>query len=276
MKKLKNLFLIFALTTFVFLSTPLTAQAKDFIMHASTPTSSTTTDQKTAIHSQVINTSSSHQEVLVCAEALGAGKQWNLGCHRVSLNSFFTHKWGERMSVYLTDEMPQGQYSVFFTYQDQEGKWHELKSVETNQKARISVNKGYPLSQVQTTPTTTKKVTNDLRHSSVPKQVQAKKDIDPGNSVQTKVVNLKTESTKVLFCAEALGAGKNWHLGCIPEPISLEKVWNDQWGIDINVYARPDMPSSTYAVRYTYQDEAGKWHEIKNMNLSTSRTSLTI
>lgn len=185
------------------------------------------------------------QDRLVCGEAWGNGKSWNLGCT----------KWTDRMTVTLRSDMPTGNYSVWFTSQDASGKWSRITS-------KVMITKGGNASTTSSTKTS-------LKHAYKPYQVN-KVTGNPSNGVHARVDNFTDRSVKVTLCAEAYGSDKKWHLGCLPQKVELDKVWGgSNWAIDFNVYARPDMPLGVYSVKYTYQDEGGKWHDVMNLDTGT-------
>ena len=192
-----------------------------------------------------VNVPSVPQNTLVCAEAWRNGSKWHLGCSQ----------WVEGMKAYLRDDMPAGDYTVRFNYKDSSGVWVKVSEV-------VMVTKSVDV--VTTTVSATK-----LNHAYKPYQVN--------KAIHARVDNFTDRSVKVTLCAEAVGMGRNWHLGCLPQKVELNRIWSDPWAIDMNVYARSDMPSGVYSVRYTYQDEGGKWHDVKNFETGKSvRTTLSV
>lgn len=201
------------------------------------------------LNTHSVNVSSVPQGMLVCGEAWGNGKSWNLGCT----------KWIDRMTVALRSDMPTGNYSVWFTSQDSSGKWTRITS-------KVMITKGGTVSTISSTKTS-------LKHAYKPYQVN-KVEGTPSNGVHARVDNFTDRSVKVTLCAEAYGSGKKWHLGCLPQKVELDKVWGgNNWAVDFNVYARPDMPSGVYSVKYTYQDEGGMWHDVMNLDTGTPVTT---
>ncbi len=197
-----------------------------------------------------VSVPSASQNTLVCAEAWRAGKDWHLGCSQ----------WVEGMKVYIRDDMPVGNYTVRFNSQDAAGVWRKVSEVMVTKSATVAV-------------TTVNKTT--LKHAYKPYQVNQAAG-DPANSIHARVDNFTDRSVKVTLCAEAVGMGRNWHLGCLPQKVELNKIWSDPWAIDMNVYARSDMPRGNYSVRYTYQDEGGKWHDVKSLTGTPVRTILSV
>ncbi len=190
------------------------------------------------------------QNNLVCAEAWRNGKDWHLGCSQ----------WVEGMKVYIRDDMPAGNYTVRFNYQDSSGVWRKVSEVMVTKSATVAV-------------TTVNKTT--LNHAYIPYQINQAAG-DPSNSIHARVDNFTDRSVKVTLCAEAFGMGGKWHLGCLPQKVELDRMWGDNWAIDMNVYATGEMPRGNYSVHYTYQDEGGKWHDVKDMTGKPVRTTLRV
>ena len=219
------------------------------ILFSTTATKAAEVLVRDGVNTYSVNVPVAPQDKLVCGEAWGNGKTWNLGCT----------KWIDRMTVTLRSDMPTGNYSVWFTSQDSTGKWMKITS-------KVMLTKGGTTSVTNTTKTS-------LKHAYKPYQVN-KVEGTPSNSVHARIDNFTDRSVKVTLCAEAYGSGKKWHLGCLPQKVELDKVWGgDHWAVDMNVYARSDMPSGVYSVKYTYQDEGGKWHNVMNLDTGTPVTS---
>lgn len=249
----------------------MSAKENEPLVHSMTPVV-----KDNGVYTQVINISSQPQSGLVCGEAVkvDTNKRYHLGCTPIDLNSTRVHEWGKRMTVYLNDAMPAGTYSVYYTYRLSDGIWHRMTHIDSGKVAYTTITK----TSMGTTVSGTKMVTNKpVRHSYTPQAFQAKKDVYPTNGVSSRVTNFSDSSVKVTLCAEARGNGKKWHLGCIPEKVELNKIWSEGSSINMNVYARSDMPSGTYMVWYTYQDEAGNWHEVVSPDTGRPmRTVLTV
>ncbi len=88
-------------------------------------------------------------------------------------------------------------------------------------------------------------------------------------AMRARVDNFSTAPQKRLVCVEAWNnaSGAKNHLGCLW--VDLQGMGGESWAVEFDAPTFT-LKAGSYTVAYTYQDEWGKWHRIKSVNMQVS------
>lgn len=129
---MKKLFLALAFLVTVLFVGPTSASADDgsgtTLRHAYRPV---TVDTTRAMRARVDNFTPVAQKRLVCVEAFNnaTNVKTHLGCLWVDLSPMGGNMWAAEFDA-PTYKLVAGNYTVVYTYQDDAGSWHRIKSTD--------------------------------------------------------------------------------------------------------------------------------------------------